>query len=74
MERNQVTEVSKLSAGDVFYKAGGDKHKTFAFITTGATTDVFLVCPSEFYKNRFQNQRTEKLTEDIKVVFLRSIK
>ena len=74
MERNQVVEVSKLSAGDIFYKVGGDKKKTYAFINTGATLNSFIVCPSEFYNNRFQNQRSEKLTEDIKVVFLRSIK
>ncbi|WP_231424002.1 hypothetical protein [Pedobacter sp. Leaf250] len=74
MERNQVVEISKLSAGDIFYKVGGDKNKTFAFINAGATLNNFIVCPSEFYNNRFQNQRSEKITEDIKVVFLRSIK
>lgn len=74
MERNQVIEISKLSPGDVFYKAGGDKRKTYAFIKPGAALSDYIVCPSEFYNNRFQNQRTEKLTEDIKVVFLRSIK
>jgi len=74
MKRYDVIDLSKLSKGDCFYKLDDGKKKSYALIQHGAAENEYVAVPSEFYGNRFQNQKTEKINEDIKVVYLRSIK